>query len=248
MNCIIPFESRVKFNGPVKEICSISLEHEITQNNSEILGNFLISGTYKEHELSINTSDFKFTIPFNVELTTRIESDTLEFSIDNFTYDIEGNDMIVKIDYIVSADDVREDIIEESVLDPFDLISETAENNDDDSFLEDTDLVQEVNNIKPEIRENIAEEIMLGKIKDVSNEEKMPSENIESREEINPEIVSTLETENDYMTYHIHIVKEAETVESIALNYKMTKDDLEKFNDITDLMQGDKLIIPLLDE
>ena len=44
----------------LKEICSISLEHEITQNESEVLGNFLISGEYKIHELSLNKEKFNF--------------------------------------------------------------------------------------------------------------------------------------------------------------------------------------------
>ena len=47
MNLIIPFEKVVKFDTPVSEISSISLEHEITKNEKEVLGNFIIKGTYK---------------------------------------------------------------------------------------------------------------------------------------------------------------------------------------------------------
>ncbi|MBE6148604.1 MAG: LysM peptidoglycan-binding domain-containing protein [Firmicutes bacterium] len=233
MNCIIPFESKVKFNCPVKEVCSISLEHEITKNDAEVLGNFIVSGTYKEHELSVNTSDFKFTIPFNVELTNRIENESLEFSIDNFTYDIAGSEMTVKIDYIVSADDVREDIIsEESQEDVLDLYRETEEGKKEDQVIslpvieiekEPKDMLDD----KEEIKEELHEEV---------------------REEVNPEIVSGVETENDYMTYHVHVVKEAETLESIALTYKIAKEDLEKINDITEIVQNDKLIIPIINE
>lgn len=230
MNCIIPFESKVKFNCPVKEICSISLEHEITKNDSEVLGNFLVSGTYKEHELSVNTSDFKFTIPFNVELANRIDSDSLEFSVDNFTYDMDGNEMIVKIDYIVTADDVREEIVSEPPLeeinDPLDLLSEP---------------------IKEEAEELPIPEIIIPK-KVRSYEEELPIINEEKREEIDTEIVTGVETENDYMTYHIHVVKETETIESIALTYKVTKDDLEKLNEVATINVGDKLIIPLANE
>jgi len=246
MNCIIPFEKRVSFTNPVKEICSISLEHEITQNENEVLGNFIISGTYKEHELSVNTSEFKFVIPFNVELTNRIERDTLEFSIDNFTYDIDGADMIVKIDYIVNADDVREDVIiePEEILDPFDLISDDEEENVESEEIKE----EEIAHIKEDKRhEEIIKEPTVEPVVTLEVEENKP-EPEEERDEVDPQIVSSLETENDYMTYHIHIVKESETAESIALTYKMTKDDLEKFNVLDNLMQGDKLIIPLLDE
>ena len=61
MNIIIPFEKKLDFKNQIKEICSISLEHEITQNDTEVLGNFLISGSYKEHELSLNLSEFDFS-------------------------------------------------------------------------------------------------------------------------------------------------------------------------------------------
>lgn len=225
MNCIIPFESRVKFAGTLKEICSVSLEHEITKNTDEILGNFIVSGTYKEHELSVNTSDFRFVIPFNVELTTKIENDSLEFSIDNFTYDIEGNEMIVKIDYIVSADDVREDIIIE---DPVDLIEEVIDAKEDTIELEILEKANDEINIKPvkEDREEINEE----------------------NGDVDVKLVEGLETENDYITYHIHIVKETDTIESICLNYKTTKDELERLNDISNLIKNSKLIIPVSNE
>ena len=237
MNCIIPFESKVKFNCPVKEICSISLEHEITQNDSEVLGNFLVSGTYKEHELSVNTSDFKFTIPFNVELTNRIENESLEFSIDNFTYEIDGNEMTVMIDYIVSADDIREEIITEEIIeDPLDLIEAVPDREEKPVLpVNEPVIIEQL----PEMPRDLEKE----PIKEV-----VSTSNEEIRENINPEIVSGLETENDYMTYHVHIVKEAETLESIALTYKITKDDIEKINDVNNLSVNDKLIIPFLNE
>lgn len=216
MNCIIPFESKVKFDGTVKEICSVSLEHDITKNEHEILGNFYVSGTYKEHELSVNTTDFNFVIPFSVDLTNRIELDTLEFSIDNFTYNLEDNEMTVLIDYIVTADDVREDVITEEIdIDPVDLIEE------------DKSVVTEV-------------------IKDVKKE--MEQVVSDEREEISEEVVSTLETENDYMTYHIHIVKTEDTLDSIALLYKVSKDEIEKLNENMSMTINEKLIVPIINE
>ena len=229
MNCIIPFESKVKFNNPIKEICSISLEHELTKNDDQVLGSFIISGTYKEHELSVNTSDFKFTIPFNVELANRIEMESLEFSIDNFTYEIDNDEMTVKIDYIVTADDVREEVITE---------------NPQDNPLE---LIEEI--ILPEKNDNIIELPMQErKVDDVSFEETKVSEKEEIREEIDTEIINGVETENDYITYHIHIVKETETMESIALTYKISKEELETINGITSIFPNDKLIIPITNE
>lgn len=230
MNCIIPFERKMKFSSPIKEVCSISLEHEITQNESEILGNFIISGTYKEHELSVNTTDFQFTIPFSVELTNRIEEDTLEFSIDNFTYDIDGDEMTIKIDYIVCADDEREEIIVE---DPMDLI---VEKEITPPLEGEADLDEETIIEPEELRKEEQEIIEMPIVKDP-----IPDE----REDVSKEIISSIETENDFVTYHIHMVKEEETIESIILKYNLTKDDLEQINDLTNVLPGCKLIIPI---
>ena len=201
MNCIIPFESKVKFNNPVKEITSISLEHEITKNDDELLGNFIIDGTYKEHELSVNTEDFHFTLPFSVELNNRIDNDTLDFNIDNFTYEIDNDEMIVKIDYKIDADEVEEE--------PIDLI--------DDSHEE---------------REEIKQEEIIDEIENDNNFD----------------IPSIVKTEDDYITYHIHIVKSEETIETISMNYKINSDDLLKINNISEINIGDKILIPLINE
>lgn len=106
MNCIIPFEDKIKFNYPVVEINSISLEHEYTINDLQILGNFLISGTCKEHKLSINTTDFNFTIPFDVSIPEDIDTNSLELTIDNFTYDLIDNELNINISYILKANDI----------------------------------------------------------------------------------------------------------------------------------------------
>ena len=148
MKCIIPFESKVKFDYPVKEICSISLEHEITKNDDELLGNFFVSGTCKEHELSINTNDYKFTIPFSLEYTNKIDTDTLEFNIDNFTYDLKDNELLINIDYEISAEDIKQE-------DPYELIDtkyRENEENKEDEFIE----VRDDSNVISDVKNDIA--------------------------------------------------------------------------------------------
>ena len=215
MNCIIPFEKRLKFEGNVKEIVSISLEHEITQNSDEVLGNFIISGTYKEHELSVNTEDFKFVVPFAVDLEKPVQKDTFEFWIDNFTYDINDNEMIVKIDYGMTAEEVKEEKNEEVREEPTDLI------------------------VTPEIDGEEHEEPL--------NEERESVIVNDTTEIKTSDAIANLETEDDYMTFKIH-VKEEETLESICQSNNIIKDDLLKLNDINDINIGDKLIIPYHNE
>lgn len=228
MNCIIPFEKKLKFEGNIKEIVSISLEHEVTQNPDEVLGNFIISGTYKEHELSVNTEDFKFVVPFSVELEKKIDKDSFEFWIDNFTYDIDGNEMLVKIDYAMAAEELKEDE-ERTEVSPVDLIV-TPEEEEEKTFNE------------PEIQEET-----LTNENDEENEERTE---VITQEETKSEeaVISGLQTEDDYITFKIHVVKEEETLESICQKNNIDKDELLKLNDITDITLGDKLIIPYQNE
>ena len=213
MNLIIPFEKKVKFDTPISEICSISLEHEITKNDGEILGNFLITGTYKEHELSINKTDFNFTLPFSVELTTRVDLSSLDMSIDNFTYDLNGSDLDIKIDYVIEAQDLKEEPVFERVeqdIEPITLIEEEKEKINDEN--------------KDEINNN------------------------EEREIKSETIINSVKAEDDYISYHIHIVSNGESLESIALKYHITKEEIETINNITTIEVNDKLLIPLENE
>ncbi|MBR7042530.1 MAG: LysM peptidoglycan-binding domain-containing protein [Bacilli bacterium] len=50
------------------------------------------------------------------------------------------------------------------------------------------------------------------------------------------------------MTYHVHIVKINETIESISQDFKIDKDKLLELNDINTVQVGDKIIIPDLNE
>ena len=213
MKCVIPFESKVKFDYPVKEICSISLEHEITKNEDELLGNFFITGTCKEHELSINTNDYQFTIPFSLEYTNKINPDTINFNIDNFTYDLIDNELFIKIDYEISA----ADIIEE---DPYELIASDNRENEDE---------KKDNPIEKEERETkLSDEHPIED--DVKNE------------------ITTINAEDDYVTYHVHYKKSDETIDSICSFYKISKEDLIAYNKADSLENLDIYLIPMKDE
>ena len=203
MNLIIPFEKVVKFDTPVSEISSISLEHEITKNEKEVLGNFIIKGTYKEYELSLNKKDFSFTLPFSVEIASNIDINTLDFTIDNFTYDLIDKDLTVKIDYIVKADEKKEEPTFEKtdrLPEPIDLIEERNEEND---------------TTKDKINDNMIT------------------------------AVTGIKAENDYISYHIHIVKETEDIDFICKKYNISKEELLNINGITDININDKLLVPV---
>ena len=56
------------------------------------------------------------------------------------------------------------------------------------------------------------------------------------------------ESEETYATYSVYILREEETVNSLIAKYKTTKEELESYNDLSNLTLGSKIIIPLHEE
>ena len=76
---------------------------------------------------------------------------------------------------------------------------------------------------------------------------------IDNKEENNENTTQILEnntpnievnTNNDYITYHIHIVNDQESIEDIIKKYDTTLDNIKQYNNISNIAIGDKIIIP----
>lgn len=52
------------------------------------------------------------------------------------------------------------------------------------------------------------------------------------------------ESEETYSTYSVYVMREEETINSIIDKYKTTKEELESYNDLSNLTVGSKIIIP----
>lgn len=63
-------------------------------------------------------------------------------------------------------------------------------------------------------------------------------------EEPKEEIEDSNEDDEEYTIYHIHIVKEGDTLESISTKYNSTVELIKEYNKNTKLEVKDKLIIP----
>ena len=63
-----------------------------------------------------------------------------------------------------------------------------------------------------------------------------------------PNITNIITTEDKYYTYVVHIVKEEETIETLSLKYNVSLDIIKEYNEIIDIKQGDKILIPLLND
>lgn len=249
MNCLIPFTKDIKFKTNISEILSISLEHDYTLNDNNLLGNFLITGEYKTHEVSVNKEKFEYSLPFSVALTNRIDAESLDFNIEDFTYDvIDNNTLRVEIEYSLKAKelpkedevvfervDEKEDTIDDLIIEPVKEDEEIREEKIED-VKEETENTLEINEEKTNEEET----------KDEVSKEAREEANIENDKET---VLNSINADdNNFVTYHIHILKENETIETVCSLYNTTTNVIGEYNDVSNLTIGDKIIIPNIDE
>ena len=211
LNITIPFSKDILFKTKIAEICSISLEQDVSINEKEILGDFIVSGDYKSLDVNVDTNPFNYVVPFSIALDKDIDLNTLKYEISNFSYNIVGEDILnVVISFHVDAEKNRS---YEDVFEKVDLVEEKKEvkesENLDDNIIIDSDLDDERN------------------------------------DDVSVDILTSSELEKDYITYHIHLVKVNETLESISSYYQIDKDVIMELNDVTSINIGDKLLIPV---
>lgn len=268
MNTKIPFTKDIPFLKKVSEITSISLEHEIKVEDNILKGNFIISGDYKTHEVSVNKEPFSYMLPFEIELASDIDTETIEFMIDDFTYEIIDNTSLrVNIDFNILAS--KKEIVEEPkpifedasnlfAEEERDEIDEILDIKKDDekkpepekeinSNIEEAEEVEEkMDNKKPE--PEIEEIPVLEEIKETREEK--PTIIEETKEEVKEilnedTIIKNINAKDEaYATYHIHMVSDGETIETICTMYNSNLNILSEYNDLGEINSGDKLIIP----
>lgn len=228
MKSIVPYTKEIEFSSKIAEICSISLEHELNIEESSIEGNFIVSGEYKSHEVSVNKETFQYKLPFSIDVTDNIIKESIEFEITDFTYEVL-NDSILKVDIEFSVAALEKEPEEEIVEETREAVIEEINN----MFLED-----EMKNIE-EVEENPIN------TSEIDSEEEKDRLEKESEELI---LSSASSKEDEFATYHIHIVKSGDTVESICTTYQTDINTLKNYNNVESINIGDKIIIPYLDE
>lgn len=110
MKKIVPFKKDILFDDALKEIVSISLDHELDINKSSVQGKFIVSGEciYENGE----QKKFSYNLPFIVDLDEKYILDKANVDIDDFYYEItDDNNMRVGIDVLL--DNIEEKIVEE---------------------------------------------------------------------------------------------------------------------------------------
>mgnify|MGYP004556092419 FL=1 len=223
------------FKDSIFEITSISVEHDEDINGSNLEGDFIISGDYRLHEISINKEDFSFKLPFTHEIRSNINLDTINLEITDFTYELNNNDELhVHIEYIVSG--------EQSLI-------EFADEKDLNEFLNKTDAeVVDLTKDEPRFKEVSKEETL-----DIPAEDSKKEEKEEPKEEIKEDkpseistnnIIGSINADETYVKYHVHTVMQNDTLEGILDKYKITLTDLKKYNTFEALEVNMKLVIP----
>lgn len=210
----VPFCKDIDFNTNIYEINSISLEHNLKIKENEVVGEFIVSGDYKENEFSFNSEPFIYNIPFNIDLDIKYNTDDIKIDIDDFNYEII-NDNTLRINVVLKIDGLTkiEEIKEDNIIDYIDSIDEEV--TDERSTFKDT-----------------------------KKEEIEPTKEIDNKENDQLLFNSINFNENNYITYHVHIFREEDNIDNIIKLYNITRDDLSSYNDIENIRLGSKIIIP----
>lgn len=238
MKQIIPFVKDISLDSKISEITSIALEHNLKMENSDsIVGVFTVSGKYKMNEISINEEVFEKKINFDITLDDKYDSSKVMIDVDDFYYEIINEEYLrvhidVKVDNLVYFKEEKVLPIEE-----------------EEPLLEEISLLEDnKTNDQREEREERKESTM-----DIKEENELVEESREDDKidvsQITSNITSNfLGTEEKYSTYKVHIIREEESIETIMEKYSVSKEELEKYNSLDNVILGTKIIVPIINE
>lgn len=253
MKQIIPFKKDLPFKTKVCEVTSISLEREINVEDDGIVsGIFHITGDYKMNEGSINRENFSFDLPFEITLDPRYDIKTVTSDIEDFYYDVLNEDTLkVNIDLFIEAQYLPEkEFIEEDRVEIDDEIEEPKKINIQ-SIPDEVETDDRNTNEKEILKEDVQvrEQLTIEKedrleIKKIIPPVKENIEDMNTMPAIAADLFSNLDDTETYTTYYVYIVKEDDTIDKILTKYGVSKEDLELYNNISEIKPGDKVIVP----
>ena len=237
MKQIIPFVKDISLAPKIYEITSIALEHNLKMENSDsVVGSFTVSGKYRINNISINEEVFEENIPFDITLDSKYDASKVTIDIDDFYYEIINDEFLrVHIDVLVDN-----------------LVYEKKEAEKPKEIIKEER--KEISTIINERNDDLMNDnvILSDKKEDtlIREEDAKTSKKDEERES---DITNKIETglfdkEEKYITYKVHIVRDTETIDEITAKYNVRKEELEKYNDLNNIVLGTKIIIPISNE
>lgn len=240
MKQIIPFVKDISLAPKIYEITSIALEHNLKMENSDsVVGSFTVSGKYRINDISINEEVFEENIPFDITLDSKYDASKVTIDIDDFYYEII-NDEFLRVHIDVLVDNLVYE--KEKVEKPAEITKEERQSIMPNKDERNDDLMND-----NAITSNKNEDTLIRE-EDAKKEVKK-----EVSEERESDLTSKIETglfdkEEKYITYKVHIVRDMETIDEITTKYNVSKEELEKYNDLNNIVLGTKIIIPISNE
>lgn len=274
MKKLVPFTKEIEFKTMISKVTSISLEHTLrVEKDNLISGYFILEGTYKMTQASQIDEEFSYKIPVDIELDEKYDTSNITLDIDDFTYEvIDEEKMRLNITLCIDNIEEKEVVLPvEDVIEDFDALeledknsSNRESKNDgvlDDLFLDTSKKVPLEFDSKKEIVEeseqnNNDNTINNAESVETSNEliyENNTSNNNTNNDTNKPQMVnnnvssifsSFKDNIETYKTYSVYIMKEEDTIDVVLQKYGVTREELEEYNDMSDIKTGSKIIVP----
>ena len=250
MQKVISFDKTLDFKTMVGEVTSISLDPKLAfSDDSTISGELVISGKYKLTAASRLEDDFIFHLPVEIVLTESLDEETRNVTIDDFRYEVQEDDSLsCHIDLLVEGVEKIEVDDEEEVTD----------NRQSEDLLVDSIVPERVSYEEGVFQERETshedkvsrkeKESVIDSVVEVT-EEKQSVSSVEddigsSNQDVGSLFSSFKDSDETFATYFVYIVRQNDTIESIMEKYQVSREDLDNYNDLSNLSIGMKIIIP----
>lgn len=273
MKKVVPFTKTISFRTMIAEITDIEVNHTLALNeNHEVVGDILVDGKYKMTDASQIEEEFHYKLPFTIDIDEKYNLDNLEIIISDFYFEII-NEEDLKINVEIEMDGIEENKLPkleekkeslEEVSEVLDTEEDFVRNKEDDILIpveieekkEKLEVPQNnpLHKLAEEIKKDILkEDIPLVEVtkqeakKEIKKETtsvKQEKDNNTSSTNMSSIFSSLASSEETFSTYYVYMVRETDTIESIIDKYQTTKEELQNYNDLTNVKVGSKLIIP----
>ena len=227
----VTFDKSMEFPSMIGQISAISLDSALRfVDGANIEGDLIVSGKYKLTEASQLEEDFYYKIPIEITLTENLDIDHSSIEISDFTYETQENMLICHIELFINGIE----IIEEKI------VEEERECDGEEKMENEIEIPHK--NIEEEV---VSEEKTIENDESNLNGKEEMKEDLEETEEKDNSLFFNFKDDDDqYGTFIVYIVRQNETINSIIEKYHTTLEELEQYNDLKEIQNGTKLIIP----
>lgn len=234
----VSFDKKVKFPTMIGEVSAISLEQNLYfLDEFNIHGEFLLNGKYKLTEASRLEEDFHYKIPIEIVLSEKIDLNATTIEITDFTYETDDDYMICHIEIAIDGVEIQENS----------FLNESNKNRECDGDLEKNIEIPSIEKTALKtLPEETAEEKLLESVEVSESDAEMSDEiNVDSEDSL---FTNLKDDDDSYGTFTVYIVRKDETLNSIVEKYHTTVEEIEKYNDISKIDIGTRLIIPFTND